>query len=1095
MFKYWFCLFILFFSWQAKASHAMGGEITYKCVGNNKFVFELIFYRDCNGAEVNITSENLRVWNHPTLTSINVPFVSREDISPRCSPVTNSPPMLSCGTGSAGGNGIGAIERITYRSLPITLTGTPPAEGWVFTYENFSRSSALTNIQNPSLYGITLAAKMYAIPNATPGSCLDNSPIFLQEPYFVSCATTPYRYNMNAIDPDLDSLHFDFGVPFDHFPSGNYNPPTNPEPIPFETGFSYASPTPGTSLNPSNVPASIDPLTGELTFKSYNVGNYVVKVSVKSYRQGVLISEVEREMQLVVTACNAANTTPTITAPFAGNSFETTVIAGNPIQFDLAVTDNELLQDGTPQTVYLTASGPMFGTNFTLSTGCDIEPCAYLNSITPLSGTQGVTATFNWQTTCDHLVNQYGIVGDVVPYHFVFKVQDNYCQVPKVSYATVTINVINPGVIPATQINCIQTAANGDVTLSWNPVSDPSGTFVGYEVYSIQNGLLASFSNINTTDYTITGVTSAKDIFVGVRSGCNGNTLRNSDTLRNIFLNVTNPLNGTAVVQWNKPSVNQLPGFNNYYYLYREYPTGVYSLLDSIPYGSTIFKDTIDICHAYLNYKIVLKTATCDYTSNIDGDDFHDMLTPNIPTIYGVGADTSNNQIQITWNVNPQPDTYGYVIYTFDSNGFLYELDTVWGRTNTLYEYAVNWADGPFSYSVAAFDSCYTSSTPVTFQTSAKSNIHKSMTLTSQVLMCEKQVILNWTAYSGRSVTKYEIWGKSNGTWELLGTSNSISDTVNVNSGTSYCLYVKAVFLNNQYAFSEPNCVTIPIPQNPAYHYFKLATIENNQVKLFDYIESSVGISKIIYYRKNQSDAFVEIGRTPVNSDVTLFIDSNVDLRWKPWEYKTAFTDSCGGMGTYANTNKTIYVSGTTDEYYLINTIQWTAYEGFDGDIINYDIFRGINGIFDPNPIATVPGNQFQYVDNVSLIPSDGKICYHVEAVEALNTYNFAERSRSNDFCFIYTPLVFVPNAFTPGGENPIFKPVLSNVAFDNYTFTVMSRWGQVIFQTHDTTEGWDGTIQGSSGYATSDVFEYILEYRDQDKNPYVKRGCVALLR
>ena len=66
-----FAFFIfLSFSLSFHASHVMGGEITWRCSGANTYEFQLVFYRDCNGAEVNIVSEDLRVWNHPILSSI-----------------------------------------------------------------------------------------------------------------------------------------------------------------------------------------------------------------------------------------------------------------------------------------------------------------------------------------------------------------------------------------------------------------------------------------------------------------------------------------------------------------------------------------------------------------------------------------------------------------------------------------------------------------------------------------------------------------------------------------------------------------------------------------------------------------------------------------------------------------------------------------------------------------------------------------------------------------------------------------------------------------------------------------------------------------
>ena len=242
--------------------------------------FELVFYRDCNGAEVNVLNENLRVWNHPSVNNITVNFISRTDISPSCTQVSGGPPPLDCGTGSNGGNGIGATEKVIYRSNEIILAGTPPVQGWIFTYENFARSNAITNLSNPSTYGMTISATMYAVGGQT--GCQDNSPQFLQTPYFVSCVGDPFIYSMNAVDPDLDSLVFEFAPPMNHFPQGSYNPPTNPAPIPFDPGFSFTSPTPNASMSPGSIPATLNAQNGELAFTSTLQGNYIVKIKVSS---------------------------------------------------------------------------------------------------------------------------------------------------------------------------------------------------------------------------------------------------------------------------------------------------------------------------------------------------------------------------------------------------------------------------------------------------------------------------------------------------------------------------------------------------------------------------------------------------------------------------------------------------------------------------------------------------------------------------------------------------------------------------------------------------------------------------------------------
>lgn len=58
----------------------------------------------------------------------------------------------------------------------------------------------------------------------------------------------------------------------------------------------------------------------------------------------------------------------------------------------------------------------------------------------------------------------------------------------------------------------------------------------------------------------------------------------------------------------------------------------------------------------------------------------------------------------------------------------------------------------------------------------------------------------------------------------------------------------------------------------------------------------------------------------------------------------------------------------------------------------------------------------------------------------------------------------YVPNAFTPDGDefNQTFKPVFSS-GFDpqNYAFMIYNRWGETVFESHDSSIGWDGTYQG----------------------------------
>lgn len=1100
--KIGFILVFLFAFQTAKASHVMGGEITWECSGG-QYVFQLLFYRDCNGADVNIISENIKVWYHPTITEIPVYFTNRTDISPQCTEVSGGPAQLECGSGMGGGNGIGAIEKIVYRSAPISIPGIPPASGWVFTYENFSRSNALTNITNPSNYGITISAKMFAFSQSN-GTCVDNSPRFLQEPYFVSCAGTPYVYNMNAVDIDMDSVTVNFGIPYDYLNGSAYNPPVSPAAIPYEPGFNFTSPTPSSTINTGNVNATINTESGEIRFTSFTTGNYLVKVIVNSFRNGILIAQIEREMQLIILPCDGINNPPQFieSGIFSAPNYELTYDAGANIYFPVTtesfpLSPPELLQDGSPQTMSLDASGLMFGTNFNSTNGCPIAPCATLNPTPIVNNTISVNTTFLWQTTCDHLISSSGIAEDTVSYTFVFKAKDDYCPVPYVTYATVTINLVNTNVIQAPQINCIQTDATGNVSINWDQVNDPGGSFAGYEVYSVQSGLIASYSSIGTTSHTITGLTSQEDFFIAVLSGCGGGTVRYSDTVSSIFLIVNNPNNGTAILQWNDPADVASSTMGDYYYIMREYPAGNWTLIDSVPYGVNFYKDTIDICQAFLNYQIILPNSPCDFTSNIEGDDFEDMLTPDIPVIQSASIDTLTGQLNLTWNQNDQPDTYGYVIYTFDADGFIYELDTVWGISNTVYSYNPDIDSGPLSYSVAAFDSCWTPAVPPTYQTSAKANVHTTVFVQTSVDVCNSSVNLSWSPYVGfTNETTYNVWVKQPGAqWNMVGSTSELSYSYSGQVLEQYCFLIEAVSISGISSFSNPVCQIINSATLPAYNYLQVATVVNEQITLEHLIEVTDAVQAVSIQRQNSIGGFDELIVIPVVSGNITYTDVNVDPQQRSYTYRVQIIDSCGNYTSYSNYARTILLQVSKNDVLLTAQLNWSSYTQFDGSILGYTIYRGIDGNFNGLPLATVGPNVFFYEDSLDNAIFTGKVCYYVEAIEGSNRYDDPKISRSNIACEVFEPIIYVPNAFWPEGINKVFIPVISIFDASDYRFTIFDRWGQVIFNTTSFEEGWNGQLGNSGEMANTGTYIYMITLKDGNGLEVIKRGHVTLLR
>lgn len=1088
----------------ADATRDFGGEITWKCLGSGEYVFELDFYRDCNGFDVNTNYETIEVWGHPSLTTIKVNFISRTDLSPDCTASGSATP-LECGTGANAGNGPGAIEKVIYRSDPITIAGTPPTDGWHFTFQNFSRSSTITNLQNPNTLGMTINSTMYPIPGAPGGQCIDNSPTFLQSPYMISCAGDQYDYNPNVVDVDLDSLYFEWGEPLDYFPSGSFTPPTNPGPVPFALGYDFTNPTPDATFDPNNQAATLNSETGQLQFKSNTLGEFATKMIVHSYRNGVKIATVERESPLIVESCTGGNTPPVITPPFnGGTSFETTIYAGDAINFELKATDAGFLQDGTtPQTITITSSGMMYGANFTdANNGCGTTPCSTLNSTPPIAATNNVSALFNWQTSCDHLLDGSGNMRNEVSYVFVFKVQDDYCPIPMVRYATVTIHLKNKDVLPATKINCITSNAAGDVTIQWDPINDPYGSFGGYEINGVSGGNYGTSSNINDYSYTITGGIGGDtdELFISTKSGCDGDTKRNSDTLSNIFLNLNNPGNGEAVLNWNSPYSSQLSSFGNYYHIYKEYPAGNWTLIDSVPYNTTNYSDTITVCKENINYKIVLPTSNCDFTSNIAGDIFEDMIVPDIPNITNVNIDTLSGDITINWDENNQKDTYGYVVYQKDGYGNLVEVDTVWGRPNTSYTYYEDPENGPFQYSVAAFDSCYTTNVPPTHQTSAKAEPHTTNFLTTSLDICNHLVNLSWTGYEGfDNISNHLIFARiNNGIWQQMGQTNSNTFSMDISTGDDVIVAVQTISNQGETSFSNVDTVTFEGSPQPSMSYLGVATVEDDHVVVRYNISSGEGVKLIQLERWSpRTQTFRKIDEKNVSNSTELtFTDNDVEVNKNTYTYRAKVIDTCNRSLGYSNIGKTIYLNIITNQEAETHTLQWTPYKEFIGNLQQYEIYRAIDNQFDATPIAVVPYNLRTYTDSIGKLSKhdDGKICYKVVAREGGNQYGGAEMSYSNEACGTIEPTIYIPNAFTVGGKNPIFKPVTREHQNENYLFEIYDRYGRIIFSTTDSNKGWNGQLKGQTRIASEGVYTYRLALIDGDGREIIKYGHVTLL-
>ncbi|MCF8277147.1 MAG: gliding motility-associated C-terminal domain-containing protein [Flavobacteriales bacterium] len=143
------------------------------------------------------------------------------------------------------------------------------------------------------------------------------------------------------------------------------------------------------------------------------------------------------------------------------------------------------------------------------------------------------------------------------------------------------------------------------------------------------------------------------------------------------------------------------------------------------------------------------------------------------------------------------------------------------------------------------------------------------------------------------------------------------------------------------------------------------------------------------------------------------------------------------------------------------------------GNIVEWTPPEGLSCTDCPNPIAN----------------PEETTTYYILVTDELGCTN-------TDSVIVYAyPTIYVPNAFTPGGnnKNPIFYAYGRGIA--DFTLTIYSRWGQVIFQSTDLDTGWDGTMNGTD--VQTGVYIWSLKYTT-DIEPltiHTDIGHVTLLR
>ncbi len=258
---------------KAQATHVMGMDMQWKCLGNDTFEITVVVYRRCTDGAAGMSNPGIQITsdscsNSYTVGSGSPKSYTVEDITPVCASQQKPCPM-SGGSGQSTAQIPVGVERHTW-VYKVYFGGNYTNCCWYKIYWQLCcrNSNISTGYGDQDFYS-------YSWLNRCVTPC-DNGPEFKNTPIAIKCAGQDVCFNHGVFDADGDSLSYAMAPPL----GGSYSSP-----------WSYTYPLTclgGNNPNPNANPPTgfnLDPRTGDMCFRPMQVQITVLKIMVTEWRK------------------------------------------------------------------------------------------------------------------------------------------------------------------------------------------------------------------------------------------------------------------------------------------------------------------------------------------------------------------------------------------------------------------------------------------------------------------------------------------------------------------------------------------------------------------------------------------------------------------------------------------------------------------------------------------------------------------------------------------------------------------------------------------------------------------------------------------
>jgi gliding motility-associated-like protein len=497
-------------------------------------------------------------------------------------------------------------------------------------------------------------------------------------------------------------------------------------------------------------------------------------------------------------------------------------------------------------------------------------------------------------------------------------------------------------------------------------------------------------------------------------------------------------------------------------------------------------------------------------------------INPDLPVTTHVDVDPASGLAEVFFDYPVSGETLGYIIYKCTGAGSaeVMQIDDP-NTTSALIPTSLASTE-PESYRVAAFECINDDGTP---NPNAAGDCTTSIFTIASQIPCTDRAQISWNSPFGieggvafylPQASLFDNMTGTFGVWNTLDTLASGFGTylhMGANVSSTYKYRIVAESTTGKIVRSSEVELIFVYPDAPESPKLKRASVlSNGAVEIL--VETDPDAIEISIY---QLERWVGIDSLwipllePLPSSLGFpltFVDPDVETDVRSYTYRCSVYNECQVAVATSNIGKTILLQGwrSTDVNAFENSLIWSEYEDFPDGTLSYEILRAPTRLSVSVPLTSHGANVYHtedYVGDLTHLPGD--FCYTVVALEN-NLSEGLNGASSNQVCLTEAPLLWIPSAFTPNGDdiNDWFPwaPGESTLGFvsesvasgePTYKLVVLSRWGDVIFTSQTPNECWDGT--SNNELVPDGVYTVVVRVLDGSGKWHLISQSVHVLR